>query len=150
MSLRPTLAILGLVLVMSAVSSGCIGSAASPGSSPAPSAIASNAGGSGETGIRGTALAGPVCPVETVPPDPDCAPRPVVGATVLVRNAEGALVAQGVTDSEGVFFVELPAGDYTVEPNAVEGLPGVAPPQDVHVIASKVASIQLEYDTGIR
>ncbi|HET8571999.1 MAG TPA: hypothetical protein VFN14_08925, partial [Candidatus Limnocylindria bacterium] len=34
------------------------------------------------------AVAGPVCPVETQPPDPGCTPRPVAGATVLVTPAD--------------------------------------------------------------
>ena len=48
--------------------------------------------GAGETGIRGVALAGPVCPVETVPPDPNCAARPVAGAVILVRDGSGSEV----------------------------------------------------------
>ena len=66
--------------------------------------------GDGRTGIEGVALAGPVCPVETVPPDPACAARPVAAATVVIRDAGGAEVARSVTAADGSFFVELPAG----------------------------------------
>ena len=49
------------------------------------------------------AMAGPVCPVESDPPDPSCAPRPVAGAPVVVTPADGSdnVVAQGETDADG-------------------------------------------------
>lgn len=106
--------------------------------------------GDGRTGIEGVALAGPVCPVETVPPDPDCAARPVAAATVVIRAARGAEVARSVTAADGSFFVELPAGAYVVEPQPAENLMGTPSAQDVTVVAGRVASVQLEYDTGIR
>jgi hypothetical protein len=104
----------------------------------------------GRTGIQGRALAGPVCPVETVPPDPDCAARPVADATIAIRDAGGAEVARSVTAADGSFFVELPAGDYVVEPQPVDGLMGTPSPQAVAVVAGRIALIQFEYDTGIR
>jgi hypothetical protein len=106
--------------------------------------------GDGRTGIQGVALAGPVCPVETVPPDPDCAARPVADATVVIRDAGGAEVARSVTAADGSFFVELEAGDYVVEPQPAEGLMGTPSPEHVTVVAGRVVSVQLEYDTGIR
>lgn len=106
--------------------------------------------GDGRTGIEGVALAGPVCPVETVPADPDCAARPVADATVVIRDAGGAEVARSVTAADGSFFVELPAGGYVVEPQPVDGLMGTASPQEVTVVDGRVVSVPLEYDTGIR
>ena len=104
----------------------------------------------GRTGIGGTAVAGPVCPVERVPPDPACAPRPVANATVVIRDGGGSEVARVVTAADGSFFVELPAGDYVVEPQPVEGLMGTAGTQDVEIVAGAMTTIQLDYDTGIR
>lgn len=106
--------------------------------------------GAGKTGIRGLATAGPVCPVERVPPDPACAPRPVVGAKVVIRAASGSEAATAVTGSDGAFFVELPPGDYLVEPQPVEGLMGTAAPQSASVVDGNAAVVQLDYDTGIR
>lgn len=106
--------------------------------------------GAGRTGIGGIALAGPVCPVERVPPDPACAPRPVANATVVIRDAAGSELARVVTGADGSFFVELPAGEYVVEPQAVEGLLGTAGPQKVSVVNGNAVAIQLDYDTGIR
>jgi hypothetical protein len=106
--------------------------------------------GTGATGIGGMAVAGPVCPVETVPPDPGCAARPVVGAVVIVRDDAGSEVARATTGADGSFFVELPAGDYVLEPQPVEGLMGTAPAIEVSVVNGFPAQVELEYDTGIR
>jgi hypothetical protein len=106
--------------------------------------------GAGRTGIGGLALAGPVCPVETVPPDPGCAPRPVVGAEIVMRDSAGSEVARTTTGADGSFFVELPAGDYRLEPQSVEGLMGTAGALEVSVVGGVAAQVQLDYDTGIR
>lgn len=104
----------------------------------------------GRTGLAVTAVAGPVCPVETDPPDPDCAPRAVGNATVVIRDAAGAEVARGVTGPDGSFIVELAPGDYTLEPMPVEGLMGTAPSVTTSVDAGVLTTVELEYDTGIR
>jgi hypothetical protein len=106
--------------------------------------------GAGRTGVGGVALAGPVCPVETVPPDPGCAPRPVAGAVIVIRDAGGSEVARAMTGADGSFFAELPAGDYVVEPQPVEGLMGTAVPLEVSVVDGLPSEVKLDYDTGIR
>jgi hypothetical protein len=106
--------------------------------------------GAGQTGIAGVALAGPVCPVEQNPPDPACAPRAVAGAIVVVRDGTGAEIARTVTDADGSFFAEVPAGDYLVEPQPVEGLMGTPATTTVTVVAGQATTVQLDYDTGIR
>ena len=102
------------------------------------------------TGISGTAVAGPVCPVEKDPPDPACAARPVGGAVIVIRDPAGSEVARVTTAADGTFFIELAAGGYVVEPQAVNGLMGTARPQSVAVKGGAASSIKLDYDTGIR
>jgi hypothetical protein len=109
---------------------------------PGPSPVGSPAG-----GISGIALAGPTCPVER-PGDPACAPRPVAGATILIRDA-GADVATIVTDAAGRFEVALPPGVYTLLGQPVEGLMGNPAPLEVEVGEGEVI-VELPYDTGIR
>lgn len=106
--------------------------------------------GAGLTGILGVALAGPVCPVETVPPDPDCAVRPVAGAVVIVRDDGGSERARATTGFDGGFFVGLAAGRYVLAPQPVEGLMGTAAPVEVAVENGAASEVQLDYDTGIR
>ena len=110
---------------------------------PGPSPIASPVG-----GISGIALAGPTCPVER-PGDPACAPRPVAGATILIRNATAADIATIVTDAAGRFRVSLPPGHYTLLGQPVAGLMGDPAPLDVEIAKGQVA-VELSYDTGIR
>jgi hypothetical protein len=107
-------------------------------------------GGAEESGIRGLALAGPVCPVESVPPDPGCAPRQVAGAVILVRDASGSEVARATTEADGGFFVPLPGGLYILEPQAVEGYMGTATAVEVEVQDGVATEVHLSYDTGIR
>jgi hypothetical protein len=107
-------------------------------------------GGDGRTGLMITATAGPVCPVEQDPPDPACAPRPVPGAVIVVRDSAGAEKARATLDARGIAFVELPAGGYVVEPQAVDGLMGTAAPASVTVIDGAGTPVVLAYDTGIR
>ncbi|MBA2718672.1 MAG: carboxypeptidase regulatory-like domain-containing protein [Chloroflexi bacterium] len=117
---------------------------------PVPAGVPGPADGTaGGPGIRGIATAGPVCPVVR-PNDPNCADRPVAGATVHVLDVTGLEVATLQTDASGSFVVTLPPGQYRVQADAVDGLMGGAPtPADV-MVGSGLALVQLTYDTGIR
>jgi len=66
----------------------------------------------GKTGIRGSATAAPTCPVERASPDPSCAPRPIQGAVIVVRDASGAQVDRTVTNAAGMYFSAVGAGTY--------------------------------------
>jgi len=103
--------------------------------------------------IAGRAVAGPVCPVERVPPDPACAARPIGGAVIVVRGADGAEIARATTAADGTFLVGVPGGgSWTVEPQPVEGLMGTAPAVVVQVpdAPSSWVAADVAYDTGIR
>jgi hypothetical protein len=134
---------------------------------PLPDGTGGTGGGTGGTGgvppvtipaqggpwITGRALAGPTCPVVQNPPDPACAERPVGGAVLVIRDGRGTEVARATTAADGTFLVAVPGGGtWTVEPQAVEGLLGTAPPLMVEVGdgPSAWASIVVAYDTGIR
>lgn len=128
-----------LIALVALVLTGC-----QPGASPSSS---------GETGtLEVLAVAGPVCPVETDPPDPDCEPRPVDGARILISPGDGReiVVAEGTTDAQGRVTFELPPGDYIATGVAVDGLMGLPEPTTAAVSARDAASVTLLYDTGIR
>lgn len=103
----------------------------------------------GATGITGRATAGPICPVER-PGDAACAPRPVAGAEIVVTDASGAEVGKVTTLPDGSFALELPAGDYTVQGQSVDGLMGAPDRLSVTVRVGALSDIDLQYDTGIR
>lgn len=107
-------------------------------------------GGDGRTGIMLAAVRGPICPVEQDPPDPACAPQPVPGAVVVIRDVAGDEVARATLDAAGFAFVELAAGSYTLEPQPAEGTMSPPDAQSVTVTDGVGVPITLGYDTGIR
>lgn len=105
----------------------------------------------GPTGVRGSVVAGPNCPVLTDPPDPDCADRPVAGAVLVITDLDDVEIARVTSDADGEFSVDLPSGIYVLVPQAVDGLMGTAAPIEFGVEASGPATeLLVTYDTGIR
>jgi hypothetical protein len=105
----------------------------------------------GRTGILVTAVAGPTCPVETIPPDPACAPRPVPDTPIDVGDGAGRQVARQATDATGTSFFELPPGVYVVTvADTGDGFFGIPEAQRVEVVAGAVAPVTIAFDTGIR
>ena len=103
------------------------------------------------TGIRGTVSAGPTCPVQRDPPDPNCAERPVAGAVLVFTDAAGTEVGRVTSAADGSFSVELAPGTYRVTAQPVEGLMGTPAPMDAEVAAGQpMTELQVSYDTGIR
>lgn len=100
--------------------------------------------------VTGTLVAGPICPVETEPPDPSCAPRPVEGAVVAAVTVGGERV-EAVSDAAGRFGFDLPEGEVTITFPAVEGLMGRPDPIVVSLTGGSTIDLGLvAYDTGIR
>lgn len=105
----------------------------------------------GASGVRGVVLAGTTCAVQTDPPDPDCADRPVAGALLLITDMTGVEVARATTGVDGEFSIELAPGAYRLVPQPVEGLMGTAAPIEFGVSAEgPLAQLTVGYDTGIR
>lgn len=99
--------------------------------------------------VSGMALAGPVCPVETEPPDPNCAPRPVVGATIEAIDSSGSTAGTAITDADGRFVLTVSSGEYTINALPAEGLMGTPAPVEITVTGPIDVGV-LTYDTGIR
>ncbi|HUG47408.1 MAG TPA: hypothetical protein VMP67_03245 [Candidatus Limnocylindria bacterium] len=106
--------------------------------------------GTGPAHVLLSLRAGPTCPVETEPPDPACAPRPVAGAQVVVRTPTGGEAGRGKSDAEGMLALQLPAGAYYLEPQPAEGLLGTAPAVAFSATEGSETRLMLLYDTGIR
>lgn len=95
-------------------------------------------------------LAGPVCPVEQIPPAPNCAPRPVVGAEVGIYEPHGNQVATATSDDEGKVVFDVPAGAYYVAASPAEGIMLDPAPQAFAGLGGDQVGLVLSYDTGIR
>ena len=102
------------------------------------------------SGIRGTVLLGPTCPVgEPGGDDPVPCVTPYA-ASLVVLDSEGADVARVTSAADGTFQVELPPGDYVVTPSTGADTYPIAQPVSVIVTPGQYASVEINYDTGIR
>ena len=103
-----------------------------------------------DSGVRGDVKAGPVCPVERVPPDPQCAPRGVK-TTIRVRSASShKLVKKVHSGGDGRFKARLRPGSYVLEAQSGAGGWPRCQPQQVAVKAHHFARVHVSCDTGIR
>lgn len=129
----------GVILISVAVIS--VAFLVSCGDTDAPAATAS---------IEITARSGPHCPAEFDPPSPDCAPRPVDNAMIVVTDLQGNEVGRGTTGPDGRVIIDVPPGELTVIPQPVEGLLGTAGTLAVTVADGQTLQVTADYDTGIR
>ena len=96
------------------------------------------------SGINGTVVAGPTCPVET--PESPCPDRPVDGAQVTAKR--GDETRSTTTDPSGTFRLRLRPGTYTV--TAVSDSVFGCDEQRVVVRKRRYSKITVTCDTGIR
>ncbi|HWF73319.1 MAG TPA: hypothetical protein VG186_08240 [Solirubrobacteraceae bacterium] len=115
-------------------------------------ACAATSGAALTSGIDGRLVAGPTCPVETISPQPRCAPRPLAASLIVRRAGAGAPAVTVRSSATGRFRVRLAPGSYVVEAQAKAGSPFPRPPapRTVRVHARSFTSITIIYDTGIR
>jgi len=117
-----------------------------PTFTPAPPPTGTPLPGIGRTGISGIVLVGPQCPVVRV--GEECPDKPYE-ADIDVYDASGAFVTRVRSDVYGEFFVDVPAGDYRLEPRSPGVLPS-ASPIDVTVLDGRTTRVVVQYDSGIR
>lgn len=108
-----------------------------------------NASGDKNTGtIKGLVTLSPICPVERMPPEPKCAPKPYQ-TEVKVFNAKGSKIIKSTqTGSDGSFSVTLPIGNYKIQAGAENRLPSCLPV--VVTLPAGTISVDISCDTGIR
>jgi hypothetical protein len=103
------------------------------------------------SGIRGTVVLGPTCPVESSPGAHDPVPcLTPYSANLVVTNYESAVVARVTSASDGKFQVELPPGEYVVTPATGADTYPIAQPVSVTVQPGAYVDVEINYDTGIR
>lgn len=112
-------------------------------------AKAPGAGGDLTTGVRGVVSLGPTCPVERIPPDPQCTDKPYATAIVVYRAGSQSVFVMGNSDASGMFKFSLPPGSYTLEATDGKIFPRCAQ-VSVEVPARGYTSTTLSCDTGIR
>jgi len=107
-----------------------------------------------DTGSVGTVIGAvtlsPVCPVERIPPDPNCAPKPYE-TKIEVLSADGNKVIKTIqSKADGSFITTLPYGNYTIQASGGNVYPSCSPVVVV-IKPSKIATqADISCDTGIR
>lgn len=101
------------------------------------------------SGIEGKVTLGPTCPVERIPPDPNCADKPYQ-ATVIVKTADGQTeITRFTSQANGTFKQALKPGTYLLVPVSAQVYPrGLQ--QTVAVSENTYTQVTITYDTGIR
>lgn len=102
-----------------------------------------------DSGVSGTVSLGPTCPVERIPPDPQCANKGYATAVVAYRAGSSKPFVIGNSDATGAFKLSLPPGLYTLKAGGSTMLPRCNP-VDVTVAATGYATTTISCDTGIR
>lgn len=101
------------------------------------------------SGIRGTILLGPTCPVMRDPPDPQCADKPFATTILVYRTGSNTVMATGKSTANGTFEISLPSGTYTLAVRGGTVLPRCSP-VDAVVGQSGYVTANISCDTGIR
>ncbi len=103
------------------------------------------------TGITGTVLLGPTCPVVKDPPDEVCADKPFE-TSLAVTTADGArVIAEVRSDARGAFVVNVPPGEYAIRSAAAANiLPYCGSGETIRVPVQGFVEATVRCDTGIR
>jgi hypothetical protein len=104
------------------------------------------------SGITGTVLLGPTCPVMRNPPDPQCADKPYQ-TTLAVMAADGmTTITHFSSDTNGAFKITVPPGDYLIASASSNNnmYPRCSSTGIIHVKANIFTIAMISCDTGIR
>lgn len=121
------------------VAAGLVVSACAPPSDQRPTSPSV-----GPTGIAGIVLVGPECrrPTEASP----C--LVAYQARLVVLDPDGAVVGETTSGLDGTFRIELPPGDYVIQP-APGGDPFPrAEARSITVVAGEMSDVEIDYERG--
>jgi hypothetical protein len=108
----------------------------------------------GDGFLEGTISIGPLCPVETFPPDPACIPTVATfkAYQISVYSPDGKTKISQLNPSlDGSFSTELPTGNYLVAlENSQSRIGGSNLPVEVSIASQDKTLLNIDIDTGIR
>lgn len=105
-----------------------------------------------DTGIlKGKITIGPLCPVERVPPDPNCQPKQeTFDAWPIAVYSEDTKMSDLMPKLDGTYSIELKPGEYTVKLGKESRIGGSNLPADITIEAGQPVVLDVDIDTGIR
>jgi len=108
----------------------------------------------GNGSLEGVISIGPICPVETIPPDPGCLPTAEIykAYPVSIWTTNGRRkIAQINPALDGSYRTELNNGNYLVIlENGQNGIGRSNLPVEVSIIPQNKTILNIDIDTGIR
>ena len=103
-----------------------------------------------ETGtILGTVTTDPTCPVERVPPEPQCVPRPYITSIEIRQIGKTSVLKTIQSNVDGRFNTELPVGSYELKAANSSVFPRCNS-VTVQVKSEQNSVVDISCDTGIR
>ncbi len=102
--------------------------------------------------LSGTISIGPLCPVETFPPDPNCQPTEAtykawpIGVWTADKKSKLGILEP---DLDGTYNFNLPEGNYLVDLD-VQHIFDTTLPETIEIEADKTVFLEIVIDTGIR
>ncbi len=99
--------------------------------------------------ISGTVTLSPTCPVERIPPDPSCAPKPYATAIDIMASGSTKILKTIQSDASGAFKVNLTPGSYVLQAHGGNTLPRCLA-VSVVVKSNQYNNTNISCDTGIR
>ena len=102
--------------------------------------------------LEGKVTIGPLCPVETMPPDPACQPsKDTYNAWPIVVWTADKKTKIAIIDPEldGSYLIDLPEGTYHIDLDK-QHLFGKNLPVTIDIIPFETIILNIDIDTGIR
>jgi hypothetical protein len=104
--------------------------------------------------LEGKISIGPICPVETVPPGPECLPTADTykAYPVSIWTADGEKKIADISPAlNGSYSIELRQGNYLIRLEKEQNSIGSSNlPIDVSIIPQEATVLNIDIDTGIR
>lgn len=110
---------------------------------------------SGTGVLKGKISIGPICPVETIPPLPQCLPKRETFnayATAVWTTDKQTKLLTIIPNLDGTYQVDLPAGDYIIDFDITQTnrIGGGNLPAPVSITDKDTTKLDITIDTGIR
>ena len=122
-----------------------VGLLALAGCTPSSSQPGAGAGSiDGPSGITGVVLVGPECRAPTEA-SPCLAPYQ---ARLVILDPDGTVVGEVTSSADGSFRIDLPPGDYVIQPSPGGDPFPSAEARTVTVVAGEMSEVEIDYERG--